>query len=131
MKSKNLQLLTIGLLLLFTGAGCQEEEWKIIELNDNVCDNTLGVLNSFTDYTGTINTHPENTGDSYFIFIDTPKDIAGAVFFPCNLPEEYHQKELKIIFSGEFLNIEDWENGSQPDLLGTPFKLTNAKIKTE
>lgn len=131
MKPKILKLLTIVLLLLFFGARCQKEEWETIELSEDGCDNSIGVLNSITDYTGTINIHPESIGKSYYIFIDTPEDMTGAAFLPCNLPNEYHQKGLKIIFSGQVLNVQDWMDGNQSDFLGTPIKLTNAKIKNK
>ncbi len=131
MKSKILKLSTVFLLLLLLGASCQKEEWETIALNDSFsfCGEVIGVLGTFTDYTGTIGLHPEDSGNKYYIFINKPEDLAGTAFFPCNLPEEYWQNELKIIFDGEVLNVTDWVDGIHPDFLGTPIKITTAKIQ--
>ncbi len=130
MKQKTFKLSIVVLLLLFVGAGCQKDEWEIIELNDNLCGETIGVIDTFTDYSGIIDIIPDISSTIYFIVGNEPETINEVLFIACNLPTKYHQQGLEIIFSGEVLNVKDWVDGeTQADYIGTPIKIINAKIK--
>ena len=131
MKLKNFRLCVAVLLPLFLGVSCQKDEWEEVALNDNSCSGVIGILGSFSDYSGTVrNMFPVIGTNTFFIIIKDPKTSTERRFMPCNLPAQYQEEGLRIIFSGEILNLKDWVDGeSQSSFIGTSVKLTNAKIK--
>jgi len=117
------------LVVLAVGFGCQEEEWETIELNSNVCDDLTSIDYTFTDYSGVIDTLSGNHS-TFIIKGVEPEFIEDVIFWPCNLPAKYNQVGLEITFNGEVLKTKDWIPGNpQPDLLGTPVVITEAKVK--
>lgn len=131
MKSKILKLFPLVLLFLILGASCQKDEWEDIILNDNTCGNVVGVMDSFSDYSGIVkNLYPVNKTNIYCIVV-TGTDASNELYYvACNLPDKYLKDGLEIKFSGNFLNVKDWVDGEvQADLIAIPVQLTNAKIK--
>ncbi|HKJ78513.1 MAG TPA: hypothetical protein VKA10_03215 [Prolixibacteraceae bacterium] len=127
-------ILKFSFIFLFvaTWLGCEKEEtWEEIQLNNNVCANTVGVDYSFTDYSAIIDTL-SSKNPMYILRGTKPEFIEDVVFLPCNLPVQYNQPGLEINFSGNVLLVKDWVPGDvQSDLLGTPVTITSAKIKAE
>lgn len=131
MKSKIFKLSQLVLLILFLGASCQKDEWEEVVLKDNSCSDVIGILGSFSDYSGTVRNMFTVTGtNTFFIIVNDPETTTERRYMPCNLPAQYQEEGLRIIFSGEILNLKDWVDGeTQASFIGTPVKLTNAKIK--
>ncbi len=131
MKSTIFKLCPVVLLFLFLGASCQKDEWEEIVLNDSSCSGVIGILDSFTDYSGTVRNMFTVTGtNTFFIIVNDPETSTELRYMPCNLPAQYQEEGLNIIFSGEILNLKDWVDGeAQASFIGTPVKLINAKIK--
>ncbi len=129
-KSKIIRISTVILFLFILGTGCQKEEWEEVTLSNETCGNIVGIFSSLTDYSGTIKNMSSETGiNVYCIKVTDPKTTDEIEFIACNLPEQYHRDGLKIIFSGEILNLQDWIDGEvEADLIGTPVKLTSAKM---
>ena len=131
MKSRILNLLPVVLLFLILGVSCQKDEWEDIILNDKTCGDVVGVLDSFSDYSGTVkNLYPVNKTNIYCIAVTGSGTSSELYYIPCNLPDQYLKDGLEIKFSGNFLNVKDWVDGEiEADLIGSRVQLTNAKIK--
>lgn len=92
MKSKIFILCPVVLLFLFLGASCQKDEWEKVVLNDNSCSGVTGILDSFTDYSGTVrNMFPEIGTNTFCIMINDTETSTELRFIACNLPKQYHQ----------------------------------------
>ena len=133
MKSKILKLCPVVLLFLIMGASCQNDEWEDIILNDKTCSDVNRVLDSFSDYSGTVkNLYPVNKTNIYCIVVTGSGTSNELYYVPCNLPEQYLKDGLEIKFSGNFLDVKDWVEGEiQTSLIGSRVQLSNAKIKKQ
>lgn len=96
------------ILILFTACisitNCNKEGVK-----EPSCSDSYSKTGSLTDAVGSIGFN--NTTSQYFIV----KYIDGAIdsfytLYPCNLPEEYKQENLKVIFSGDLYTGNDLPN---------------------
>lgn len=117
-------------VIVAIGFGCQKEEWETIQLNNNACDGLNSVAYTFTDYSGVIDTLSGNNS-TFIIKGVEPGFIEDVIFWPCNLPSKYNQAGLEISFSGDVLKTNAWTPGTpQPDYIGTPVVITEAKVKT-
>ncbi|MCU4163780.1 hypothetical protein [Carboxylicivirga caseinilyticus] len=107
---------------------CEKEEWKEIDLSETACNFEGTVINSVTNYSGYIH---NVEGTAAWVIIGTnPENTIDVFFLPCNLASDFRTEGLEIIFDGEVMNVVDYLEGElQKDFIGTPFRLTYARVK--
>lgn len=81
------------------------------------------VAEEWNEKSGTIKA-PDEYCPVYTI-VDVPGLLEAEDLFPCNLPEEYKQDGLKIIFSGYLFEIPE-----NVDICSYAFQLTKIKISS-
>lgn len=79
-------------LMLFS---CDSEQWDEPELASAFCYPNRQTVEVIKDQPGTV----QQLGDGYFIEIDQASSTMR--FAPCNLPEDFKQNNLSVVFSGK------------------------------